>query len=127
MLRRHEGSEWRWRKRRPWHREPRQPSQKECPIVATFECPGCGAVVTVRSSHPITVLWMEREPGVLRGEAVGATSETTKRFSMVYDNGDSTQSSSWPKAQGIQGSWLGEVHRCTVEPAPAGARVSSPA
>jgi hypothetical protein len=70
---------------------------------------------------------MEREPGVYRGEAVGATSETTKRFTMVYDNGDSTQSSCWPKAQDIEGSWLGEVHQCTVEPPPAGDRVSSPA
>src|SRR4051794_28472588 len=104
MLRRYESSEWRWRKRRPWHRETATAVAKRMPDRATFECPGCGAVVTVRSSHPITVLWMEREPRVLRGEAVGATSETTKRFSIVYDNGDSTQSSSWPKVQGIEGS-----------------------
>ena len=68
---------------------------------------------------------MEREPGIYRGEAVGATTETTKRFSMIFDNGDSRWES-WHEAQDIEGRSLGEIHQCSVEPPAAGDRVSSP-
>lgn len=95
-------------------------------MTTTSVCPGCAGVAVVRSSHPITVQWKEREPGVYRGEAVGATTETTKRFSMIFDNGDSARWESWPKAEDIDGRPLGEIHHCSVEPPTSGDRVSSP-